>query len=482
MKPGSVAEERPIALLVAVLSLSIAIGIVSALFHSPVHLLGAVLFFTLMVVLSLKQDWAIYTLLLASFCSAITLEAGPVTLRPDQIVAIAIAPPLLLLLISGSRPLIKTGLESLIIVYLFCNVFSSLLNSPDKAMSFQKCALLGVTSLGFFITTHLIDSRRLLNRVLVMFVVVGVLEALYSILSVLLLQKGINIGGTHAPYGDMYARGTFLEGNLFGSFQMMIALMLISFLFCRPLVEYRALILISLFTVLVALVVSYTRAAWIAFMIGLTTYVFLFQRHLILRYIRHVPLILIGCMLIAVLAYGFAMSRQSGSANLMDVYANRLTKIIDYKSETSSMRLRVWVGSILFWSKNPFFGNGTDSIKVLATGTSLPEFGEGYWIPNSMLLALHDTGLVGLTVFLAIQLVFLRHVWRAIRRTSYPFYRSVLEGFFVAFIGAHFTYLFTNGFWLIFIWVFMGIGMCCVRFASGPSPLKEMGQSNADRD
>jgi hypothetical protein len=403
-----------------------------------------------------------------------------VTLRPDQVIAIAIAPPLFLLLISGTRPLVRTRLDWLIFTYLFCNIFSSLLNSPDKAMSFQKCALLAVTFLGFFLTTQLIDRRRL-NSVVLVFIVVGVLEALYSILSVFLLQKGIDIGGTHAPYGILYARGTFLEGNLFGSFQMMVALVLISFLFCRPLAEHRALILISLVSVFVALIVSYTRAAWIAFLIGFLTYIFLFQRQLILRHIRHFPIVLVLCMFIAILVYGFTMSRRTGSSNLVDVYAHRLTKIVDYRSETSSLRLRVWVGSVLFWLKNPVFGNGTDSIKVLAAGTTLPEFGDSHWIPNSMLLALHDTGLVGLTVFLAIQIAFLRYLRRAIRETTYPFYRSLLEGFFAAFVGVQFTYLFTNGFWLIFIWVFMGIGMACVRFAIVP-PLKESDRTNADRD
>jgi hypothetical protein len=481
MKRVSLAPETSLPLLIAAILLCSTAGIVSALFHSPFYLLGVILFLALMIVLALKPDWAIYTLLLASFCSAISLEMGPVTLRPDQVIAIAILPPLFLLLISGTRPLVRTGLDWLIFAYLFCNIFSSLLNSPDKAMSFQKCVLLIVTSLGFFLTTHLIDSRRRLNRVLVVFIVVGVLEALYSILSFALIQKGIDMGGTHAPYGVLYARGTFLEGNLFGSFQMMIGLILMSILFCRSLAEHRVLIVISLFTVLVALILSYTRAAWIAFVLGLVAYVLLFQRQLILRYIRHLPLVLVLCMFIAVMAYGFAMSRRIGSSNLLGVYVHRLTKIVDYRSETSSLRLRVWVGSIRFWLRNPVFGNGTDSIKVLAADTTLPKLGEGHWIPNSILLALHDTGVVGLILFLGIQISFLSHLRRAIRETTFPFYRSIMEGFFAAFIGVQLTYLFTNGFWLIFIWVFMGIGMCCVRFAVSPPP-KATDRIDADRN
>jgi hypothetical protein len=463
------------------LLLSAGVGAISVLFPSPLYYLAALFYVTLMVLFLLKQDWAIYSLLLASFCTALSVEIGSVTVRPDQAVAVAIVPSVFLLIISFRRPIVITGMDWLILLYLFCNVFSSLLNSPDRALSFQKCTLLAVTFLGYFLTTQLINTRRSLNRVLLIFLVVGVLEAMYGVASVLLYTQGIHIGGAHAPFGDLYGRGTFLEGNIFGSFQMMLALVLISLLFNQRLAERRALILISLPIVLAGLVVSFTRAAWIAFVIGLVTYMLVFQRHLFRRYVRQFPLILLLCMLIAILSYGYVMSRRMGSENFVDVYANRLTKVFDYKSQTSSLRLRVWVGSARLWLKNPVFGNGTDSIKVLAAGTTLPKFGEDHWIPNSMLLALHDTGLVGLLVFSAIQIAFLINMRAGIRKTTDPFYRSLMEGFFVAFIGVQFTYLFTNGFWLIFIWVFMGIGICCVRFAAD-TPIRALDQENANRD
>jgi O-antigen ligase len=154
----------------------------------------------------------------------------------------------------------------------------------------------------------------------------------------------------------------------------------------------------------------------------------------------------------------------------MDIYIQRFQKILDYRTtHSSSSRVEVWQQSIRFWKRNPILGNGTDSIKSLAVGTTMPMFGTEYWIPNSMILALHDTGLIGLALFCAIQIAFLAKLWISLQRTNDPYYEAVLEGFFAAFIGAQVAYFFSNAFWLVFIWVFMAIGISCARIAINDS-------------
>lgn len=442
-----------------------AMGAATAIVQPQLFIPAAMIYGTLSTLFLIRQDWAIYALLLASLCTAVSLELGQFTVRPDQAVAITVLPSVFLLLGSGKRDFIRTELDALIILYLFCNVFSSLVNSPDPAMSFQKCALLAVTFLGYFLTTQLIRTRRILNRVLFLLLVVGSIEAIYGIVSVLLFTKGVNAGGAHAPFGDLYARGTFLEGNIFGSFQMMMALILISFLFSKEFASRRGLICVALAVVMIALMMSFTRAAWVSFVFGFLVYLLVFQKEKIRRQIRRLPVFLLGCLLVLSLAYGYSVTRRTNPQNLFDVYLARLVKVTDYKSRTASNRLRVWAGAVQYWKLNPILGNGTDTIKVLARGTLMPKFGEDHWIPNSMLLALHDTGLIGLVVFLSIQIAFLSTVRRALRQNIRPFYRAILRGFFVAFLAIQFAYLITNGFWLLFIWVFMGIGMSCARLA-----------------
>ena len=455
--------------------LSALAGISTYFFSSTAYVAVAVpayLFFV--VIFALKPDWALFTLLFASFCTAIAIEAGPVTIRPDQIIVIAIVPSLVLYLLAGNRPLVTTPLDWLIVSYWFCNVLSSLVNSPILATSLQKCVLLFVTFLSYFVTTQLLQKEKYLVRIIWVFLFTGILEAFYGVISVVLFTRGINLGGAHAPYDDLYARGTFLEGNIFGSFQMIVGLFLISFLFNKYFREKVVFLFLALLVVLVALIMSYTRSAWIGFGLGLMAYFFVLRREWARRIVSFVPWILVAVLLLAGIGIAFSTLLPAGTSNLVHGYVDRFTRLFEYKTGTGSLRLQVWAESVRFWMLHPILGNGTDSIKALAQGTDMPKFGEDYWIPNSLLLALHDTGLIGLFLFLAIQVVFLWNLRRTIQRTDNPFYRAVLEGFFISFIAVQFTYLFTNAFWLIFIWVFMGIGAMCAKYAMLQRPVSQM--------
>jgi O-antigen ligase len=324
----------------------------------------------------------------------------------------------------------------------------------------------------------LIKTRAALSKVVTLFVVVGVIEAIYGILSVFLFTSGVNIGGAHAPYGDLYARGTFLEGNIFGSFEMIVGLLLLSFLFSPHFTGSKSIILIGFVIVLVATVMSFTRAAWIGFLLGSFVYLLFVRQSLIFRVLNYFPLIFVALLLIAGGGYAVSNSLRQGATPLGGAYIDRFQKIIEYESGTGSARLQIWKESMHLWSRNPILGNGTDSIKVLAVGTEIPKFGEDYWIPNSALLALHDTGIVGLLFFSAIQIMFLWNLWRARQRTTSEYHLAVLEGFFAAFVGIQFTYLFTNAFWLIFIWVFMAIGISCAKLVAKNEVIKPGANDN----
>src|SRR5688572_28112150 len=78
-----------------------AAGAVFLILDAPVLVAAAPLYFLLVVLFWFKRDWAIFALLLSSFCTAIAVEFGPVTLRPDQLITIAIAPSIFISALSG---------------------------------------------------------------------------------------------------------------------------------------------------------------------------------------------------------------------------------------------------------------------------------------------------------------------------------------------------------------------------------------------
>jgi O-antigen ligase len=432
---------------------------------SPLLGLAAASGTLLFVLFLLRVQWGIYALLLASACTAVSVEVANLTVRPEQVVTLVLAAVLFFSLFSGKRPAITSSLDWLIFSYLLVNVLSSLLHAPDVKTSLQKCLLLTITFTAYFVSTQIIRSNKLLSRIILFLVLLGVVEAIYGIVSVFLFTRGINIGGAHAPYGDIYARGTFIEGNIFGSFQMIIALILTSFLFSSYFKQWKAALVIALALVLVSSIMSFTRAAWLGFLLGFFVYSFFLRRQVLARILQRLPILFITLLLIGTLGYTLSVSIKKGNVSLLDLYVARFQRILDSRSTTASSRLQVWEKSIEFWRRNPFLGNGTDSIKVLARGTNMPMFGDDYWIPNSMILALHDTGIVGLLLFSAIQIAFLMKLWLAMRRTKSAYHQAVLEGFFAAFIGVQVAYFFTNAFWLVFIWVFMAIGISCCRLS-----------------
>src|SRR5215510_8407935 len=98
--------------------LLVALCIVPLLLAGPKYLLlftAAVLFF---FILGLHLNSAIYVLLLLSLFSFLSLDVGPVTIRPDQVFALSLFVILATLIISGKRPFIKTRLDFWIILYL----------------------------------------------------------------------------------------------------------------------------------------------------------------------------------------------------------------------------------------------------------------------------------------------------------------------------------------------------------------------------
>jgi|GEM_PF-2960246 len=460
-------DRRLLVLAILLSALVSAATIISGFLWYTLAAFVCLLLFTLFLV---NVRWGAYVLLLASACTAISFEVGPFTVRPEQVITLILAVIVFIFLVSGKRPVYTTALDWLILSYLLVNVISSLLHSPDVRTSLQKCALLTITFTAYFVSTQIITTRKVLSGLVSFLIVLGVVEAIYGIVSVALFTSGVDIGGAHAPYGDVYARGTFIEGNIFGSFEMMVALILTSFLLSKHFSERRGMILIALVITLVASIMSFTRAAWLGFIAGFAAYIFFLRRGLLVRAIRLLPLILITVLLLGTAAYSLSISIRKGSVSLMDLYIDRFQKILDYRAtNSSSARVIVWEESIRLWHRNPILGNGTDSIKSLAVGSNIPMFGTEYWIPNSLILALHDTGIVGLALFCAIQVVFLMKLRRAMRKTSSAYHQAVLEGFFAAFIGAQLAYFFTNAFWLIFIWIFMAIGISCCRLALHPS-------------
>src|SRR5437773_2254875 len=100
MVSGIVANKRPVYLIA--FSLSAATALILLIPGSPVLALVATTGALLFTFFFLKPEWGIYALVLASVCTAVSVEVGPLTIRPEQVITLLLAVIIFLFLISGS--------------------------------------------------------------------------------------------------------------------------------------------------------------------------------------------------------------------------------------------------------------------------------------------------------------------------------------------------------------------------------------------
>jgi O-antigen ligase len=109
--------------------------------------------------------------------------------------------------------------------------------------------------------------------------------------------------------------------------------------------------------------------------------------------------------------------------------------------------------------KHPFFGGGTSSFQL---AFDWQNFGLGWqdqgWIGNTELRVLHDTGAVGLLVFLAFLFLLTYQSWKVLKYEFSPELLALLLGGVVYSI----TFQATEGTLLAFPWVQAGLIGCAV--------------------
>jgi O-antigen ligase len=438
---------------------------------SPSRIAAGVALVALSLILLRRPEAGIILLVLTSLFSGIKFELPPVTIRPDQIIALLLTIVFVFLVRQKRLSLGISSLTLLIVLYLALNLISSLMHSLDLRMSLQRCLLLGITFSAYFLTERLITSKEFFYRLLKILLVAAFLEALFGTVSVILLPLGIETGGAYfAGTDQLYARGTMLEGNVFGCFMMMMGLVLQSMILSPAFRHRRGWLILILSALVTGAILSFTRAAWLSWVVGTLFYLFTLRKGRVKSLIVSSKWVLLALVLTLVFVLILSTQIKVHDVYLIDLYKDRASRIFEHKSGTGLQRVVEWSEALRLWRESPWFGNGTDSVKILGVGTKIALSPGGYWISNSLILALHDTGIVGFVAFSAIQIYLFTRMWSAAKATHSVRDRAVLQGFLTAFLGVQIACVFTNAFWLIFVWAFMGIGHAAARLATSAVP------------
>jgi O-antigen ligase len=144
--------------------------------------------------------------------------------------------------------------------------------------------------------------------------------------------------------------------------------------------------------------------------------------------------------------------------------AERVATLIDFKGGTGGGR---WAGYQVAWTsylKHPILGNGTLTAETTVynpyTGAFQERMGAPGWLTGSGLQALHDTGLIGLLIFLGMFGILVRKTHRAFRQLEAgdPS-RGVLLGFLGGNLLIFISSQLSSPMWTAFPYVFWAVHM-----------------------
>lgn len=453
----------------------VSLGILSGLFVprltnliSPLFLLGGLACFTLFVIMLLYPTIGIYLVITSSVFDRVSWEVKGFTVRIAQLMVVILCVVWLIRFLIKKEKLFKTSIGIPIIFLFLINLISSLINSPILRVSLQRCALIAVIFLTYFTVVNLSIRRpHLLKNFILVFLLVGVGEFLYCVISMLVYLKGFDIGGIQlGQWGNtVTSRGTFLEANLLGSYSAVLGVFFLTYLLSSYYRKQRKWLAIAFMLTMFTLIMSWTRGAWLAFLVGSVVVLFLLCRKRIISarafYITTLIILITLGFFFLVIASNIEEVSQMG-----DMFVWKLRNFFDIKGGTGAYRFDKYTLAISHWQARPLLGWGTDSFKV---------FGKTAWIGSSVLHTLHDTGIIGLLIFVWLMLKVLLSGLKALKITEDVFFKVNLIAFIGSFLGLFIAYQVSTALWLPFPWVHLGLMIAIVRIA-----LRQKGGGNPE--
>jgi O-antigen ligase len=436
-----------------------------AMTESPTAVVACVGGILLAATVFISPRVGFYVLIASAMFNRFDVFVGVGSIRPDQIVLVpvlaGIAPRLAIRSVDFlSRPNQRLRVPTLsaivfggLVLYIAINLFSSYLFSPEFWESFQIVAWF-VLSFMAFAAAYLLIGRY-----------VGPREAFFALLASGFVSGAIGVVffalfkltgsmvGIQPPdvaTEPVYkASGTFLEANLFGSFQGFTVVATVALLSSGEKMKRSVFLLLILGTTVstVALALSLTRAAWLGAICGLLL-VALFQ----LRSGRLLMLLLrfavVGLASVAILIPTGLL--ESVSARFRDIG-------ISESSGTLAFRLERFRVALQEWPASPILGLGTNS------------YGQRHWdptqdyapdyLPNLLLATLYDTGILGSLTLLVVFVVLVGAlIWLALRGET-AWQRTIALAMLCGAAVLFVSYQTTNGFWFSYVWIILAVAL-----------------------
>jgi O-antigen ligase len=394
-------------------------------------------------------------LLISSALSRFFVEVNGWNARPDHIVTGFI----LVAWLTGlpfrehrKHPtVVMTSVDRLVFAYILMNYVSSMFFTPQMSLTLRWALMTNLAVLPYFVVRFLGTRYGYVRRAVGYLLVVGVLVSGYGISCFLLNRAfGTQFGIEAAKYdgGIPGTCGTLYDSNMFGNYTACCSVVFLGlYLFGDDRRRQHYYIAGFLLTA-VAMVVSLARASLLAFVVAVLFLMYVAVRRRTVPRRRLLHLAAVGAVLVltASLLVGTYLRARFGTVGVGE-------------DSSAFARVFMFVGALKDIGQHPLFGTGTGSFHVLfAPEDYFPEMaGQAYnFIENIFLRALHDTGVIGLGILLALMTCIatrVRRLMRDVTTGSDP----MLIGLTAAVLIDLVAFQFSDGSSLSFAWIHLGL-------------------------
>jgi hypothetical protein len=349
--------------------------------------------------------------------------------------------------------------------YLAVTLLSSAINSPDVSESLKHTALIAIVAMSAVVVYWLANTGDMLRLGVKMLVALGVLEAAYVFIVLLAADFGSTLGTQPGSGHIIVPFGTLWEPNLLGSYLAAAGVLIFSFLFVVSERRGRIGLALCLLVIMTALALSLARASWIGIFVGGGVVALLYFlesrvkkgdgiRVPWARALVPAGLAIAGTLLFLATVGALLFPTTTRGGILVRVNPAWYDPARD---PSVSLRVSATRGALDDIQLHPIIGSGAGSYGMTHTDNT----GAEGWISNLELHILYDSGLLGLLSF-AVGLGFI--VWSALsvlfRKDAAPDKR-VLRPYIIGLVGALALLLFafqaTEGTWMAFFWVYVGL-------------------------
>jgi hypothetical protein len=346
----------------------------------------------------------------------------------------------------------------MLIIFLAISFTSSISNSPDRSYSLTQTANLASVSSLYIVLINLLDSKDRISRFLEYYVIAGILAIGFGILLYIFsLISGSQLYGVNLSedlgnnaYG---VYGTMREPNIYGSYSLVYFLLSTMMFYSRE-NDNSSMRKSNGFLFLISSIgvfLSFTRAVWLAAIIGFFMLSKYSKRYLSTptRKAKIAGRVVLVAIIIIIM-----------SNYVSDLFLTyKIGNIFNLEESTAAYRLVLWGAALENSQNHLLIGNGTYSFaSFLSVGDSYNSQ-TNVWISNLFLGLLHDTGVLGLMVFVVFLISLYRSGISSSKKILYISRQNTTEilGFCTSLVCLMIAYIFTSGLSYGYTWIVFGM-------------------------